>query len=383
MVNITVRKKKLANNMYSLYLDYWPAITNPKTGKDTRREFLKLQVFGAPKDAVQKKHNKETIEFAEIIRAKRLIQFRDKEYGFKENVNLSVNFIALYETIIEEKMNATSHSNYLAWKASLKYLKAFFGQKIHTHQLNDGHLIKYRNFLLSTNNLRVNDGSKLTINTASTYFKHFIAVLKKAYKRNLILTDLADNAEYIKEEQTHREYLTEQELEKLWKTDIKIEKIKHMAFFAALTGFRFSDIINLKWEFVYNDKHQGYYIQLKEQKTGNINNHPISDSAYSLLKAQGVGKGNIFKDIKYTQVTRPLKQWITDSGITKKISFHNFRHSYATLQLANGTDIYTVSKLLGHKNVSTTQIYTKVMDKNKIKAANRINLDLDGLLTDI
>jgi len=178
MVNITVRKKKLANNMYSLYLDYWPAITNPKTGKDTRREFLKLQVFGAPKDAAQKKHNKETIDFAEIIRAKRLIQFRDKEYGFKENVNLSVNFIAFYETLIEEKMNATSHSNYLAWKASLKYFKAFFGQKIHTHQLNDGHLIKYRNFLLSTNNLRVNDGSKLTINTASTYFKHFIAVLK-------------------------------------------------------------------------------------------------------------------------------------------------------------------------------------------------------------
>ena len=62
-----------------------------------------------------------------------------------------------------------------------------------------------------------------------------------------------------------------------------------------------------------------------------------------------------------------------------KISFHNFRHSYATLQLANGTDIYTVSKLLGHKNLSTTQIYTKIMDRNKIEAANRINIKLDGL----
>jgi integrase len=280
-------------------------------------------------------------------------------------------------------MNSTSHSNYLAWKASLNYFKAFIGEKIQTHQLSDSHIRRYRTFLLTTNNLRAKKTQKLSINTASTYYKHFIAVLKKAFKRNLILTDLADNAEYIKEEETHREYLTEEELGVLWKTEVKIEKIKHMAFFAALTGLRFVDILNLKWESVYNDKHQGSYIKLKEQKTANIHNHPISKSAYKLLEIQGKGKGRIFKDIKYSQVVRPLKKWIEASGIRKKITFHNFRHSYATLQLANGTDIYVVSKLLGHKNISTTQIYTKVMDRNKIKAANQINLDLDGLLTDI
>ena len=128
-----------------------------------------------------------------------------------------------------------------------------------------------------------------------------------------------------------------------------------------------------------NDSHQGYYIQLREQKTGNIQNHPISGSAANILSEQESKEGQIFTDIKYSQITRPLKKWLLEAGIHKKISFHNFRHSYATLQLANGTDIYTVSKLLGHKNLSTTQIYTKVMDENKVKAANRINLDLDGL----
>jgi len=123
----------------------------------------------------------------------------------------------------------------------------------------------------------------------------------------------------------------------------------------------------------------GNYVKLKEQKTGNINNHPISETAFKILKLQKTDNGLVFQDIKYSQVPRRLKKWIEDAGITKKISFHNFRHSYATLQLANGTDIYTVSKLLGHKNVSTTQIYTKVMDKNKIEAANRINVKLDGL----
>ena len=55
---------------------------------------------------------------------------------------------------------------------------------------------------------------------------------------------------------------------------------------------------------------------------------------------------------------------------------HCFRHSYATLQLAGGTDIYTVSKMLGHTNVRTTQVYAKVVDEKKEKATETIKLDL-------
>ncbi|OUN57295.1 hypothetical protein B5G17_02755 [Bacteroides uniformis] len=58
------------------------------------------------------------------------------------------------------------------------------------------------------------------------------------------------------------------------------------------------------------------------------------------------------------------------------ILFHCFRHSYATLQLAGGTDIYTVSKMLGHTNVRTTQVYAKVVDEKKEKATETIKLDL-------
>ena len=68
---------------------------------------------------------------------------------------------------------------------------------------------------------------------------------------------------------------------------------------------------------------------------------------------------------------------IEAAGITRKITFHCFRHTYATLQLAHGTDIYTVSKMLGHTNVKTTQIYAKVIDEKKEKAANAIQIDLD------
>jgi site-specific recombinase XerD len=71
-----------------------------------------------------------------------------------------------------------------------------------------------------------------------------------------------------------------------------------------------------------------------------------------------------------------LKRWIESAGITKKITFHCFRHTFATLQLSNGTDIYTVSKMLGHTNVKTTQIYAKVVDEKKEKAAHAIKLDI-------
>lgn len=58
------------------------------------------------------------------------------------------------------------------------------------------------------------------------------------------------------------------------------------------------------------------------------------------------------------------------------VLFHCFRHSYATLQLAGGTDIYTVSKMLGHTNVRTTQVYAKVVDAKKEEATKTIKLDL-------
>lgn len=58
--------------------------------------------------------------------------------------------------------------------------------------------------------------------------------------------------------------------------------------------------------------------------------------------------------------------------------FHFTRHTFATLQLANGTDIYTVSKMLGHTNVKTTQVYAKVVDEKKNKAANAIQIDIEN-----
>ena len=85
----------------------------------------------------------------------------------------------------------------------------------------------------------------------------------------------------------------------------------------------------------------------------------------------------VFERLKYKGYRdKQLQQWIGAAGITKHITFHCFRHTFATLQLFNKTDIYTVSKMLGHKDVKTTQLYAKVVDEAKQTAANKIKLDI-------
>ena len=104
---------------------------------------------------------------------------------------------------------------------------------------------------------------------------------------------------------------------------------------------------------------------------------PISEQAFSLLGERKEPAGNVFEGLTYSAyANKHLYQWIGAAGITKDITFHCFRHTFATLQLFNGTDIYTVSKMLGHKDLKTTQVYAKIVDEAKRKAADNIKLDL-------
>ena len=99
---------------------------------------------------------------------------------------------------------------------------------------------------------------------------------------------------------------------------------------------------------------------------------PISYEAYELCGMPDTGK--VFKGLKRSMINYPLKNWLKKAGITKPITFHGFRHSYAVIQISLGTDIYTVSKMLTHKNVSTTQIYADLVNVKKRETANKISL---------
>lgn len=319
MIKVSLREKQLKTDKVSLYLDYYPPIINPETGSKTRREFLNMHIYTNPKTAEERSYNKETLNVANTIRSKREVQLRNKEFGFKDNVNISIDFLKFYKRIVDDYYNKGSKSNYSAWQSSYNHFEIFCSKGITSRDLDNQFVNRYRNYLLNAEvNRNIEEYKTLSRNTASTYFKHFIYVLKQAYKENFIDKDLAKDAEYIKEEETQREYLTEEELKILWNTPIKMEVVKHMAIFSALTGLRFVDIHNLKWENIFEDKHQGYYIQLKEQKTKSTKNHPINETAITILKSQNTTEGFVFRNIEYTQISCPLKEWLLASGIKRK-----------------------------------------------------------------
>jgi integrase len=103
---------------------------------------------------------------------------------------------------------------------------------------------------------------------------------------------------------------------------------------------------------------------------------PISDQAYALCGEPKEQERRVFEGLTGSSwISRPLKKWMADAGITKNITFHCSRHTFATLQLEHGTDIYTVKDMLGHTNVRTTQIYGHIVDPSKRKAAEAIYID--------
>jgi integrase len=138
----------------------------------------------------------------------------------------------------------------------------------------------------------------------------------------------------------------------------------------------FKEIQNMVWKDITYTQNTGYTILSKRQKTKRDNYLPISEQAYNLLGERKEPLEKVFEGLKYSAYNNKLlSEWITSAGITKKISFHCFRHTYAVLQLSNGTGIYTLKEMLGHKNTKTTEIYAKIIDEVKRDTTNKIILD--------
>ena len=377
-IKVKLREKAISGNRQSLYLDFYPAIPHPETGEPTRREFLGLYLFDKAKNPIDKQHNKETLQLAEQIRQKRenhlnkpeiytgyeLEQKRIKERGEQ-------NFVAYFKTLAD-KRKASNHDN---WVSAYNYIETFTNGNLKFADLNEKFCNEFKEYLLTT---KSNKSSKTTLaqNSAVSYFNKLKATLKQAYKDGYLTTDLNAKIEPIKQAETRRNFLTIEELNSLVKTECNNPLLKRAALFSALTGLRFSDIKNLVWGELEYIEGNGYFIQFKQQKTKGVEMMPISEQAYSLLGERKEPTDKVFEGLTYSAYeNKHLYQWIGAAGITKDITFHCFRHTFATLQLSKGTDIYTVSKMLGHRELKTTQIYAKIIDQTKREAADKIQLD--------
>ena len=141
------------------------------------------------------------------------------------------------------------------------------------------------------------------------------------------------------------------------------------------TGLSYIDIKTLTPEHFEKDNTGRIWIKKRRVKTGVLSRIPLLPIAKLILdKYKGGEKLLPIQDP--ADINKYLKDIAILCGINKRICFHCSRHTFATLQLAEGTDIYTVSKLLTHSNLATTQVYADVVDELKRDAAERISLKM-------
>jgi integrase len=350
----------------SLYLMY-------HFGPNQKREYewLDLFLYDKPKNQIQKDHNKQTWQLAETIKAKKMLEDQTSAHGFVSKIKSRICFVAYFKTLVDKK---ESTGNYGNWLSTYRHLVDFRkGKALPLETLNERFLEAFREYLLSCKVRKGKSLAKLNQNSAASYFNKVRAALRVAFKEKMIKENPAMRVKCISEHSTHRQFLTFEELQKLAQTECKLPVMKKMLLVSALTGLRCSDLKKLKWSDIKYSEQDGYSIQYTQQKTTKAEILPIANHVVKMLGEKTEMSDDIFPNFKYSAYNNNvLKKFVRDAGINKDITLHNGRHSYACLQLSMGTDINTIRDLLGHSNLKTTMIYVKVLDINKIKAANKI-----------
>lgn len=293
-----------------------------------------------------------------------------------QNKRQQIDFIHYFSKVSKDRHRNSSQSIIINWNRVGELLKLFTNnQSLPFSQLTLSKAEEFRRFMLSAP-CGGNKKGTVSHNTAATYYSIFKAGLKQAFIDGYLTIDISAKIKGIQDQESRREHLSVEELNILAETPCDRPILKRAALFSALTGVRHCDIQKLKWKEIQVIGKQAR-LNFTQQKTKGVEYMPISEQAYQLCGEPGKPEQLVFEDLPDPSwISGPLKRWIKSAGITRNITFHCFRHTYATLQLAGGTDIYTVSKMLGHTNVKTTQIYAKVVDEKKQKATRAIKLNI-------
>jgi len=337
-MSVKLRKKKLADGTTSLYLDVYV--------KGNRHyEFLNLYI--SPKDKLT---NKDTLQLAENVRSKRQLEIQNNEYGFVPHFKKKANFVEYFVKLTKNRQQRAG-----TWRSVAAHLTAFTRGRISFSAITEEWLESFKAYLLS----------KLAQSTAHIYFIVMRTALKQAVKDKILITNPAAAVSHIKQQDTQREFLTFEEIQTLNSAYCRYPEVKRAFLFACYTGLRYSDIFNLTWQNINKES-----IDFRQQKTKTVEYLPLSPTARKILYSHNEGILNlptrkIFQLPAKSTMNVTIREWRMKAGLTKNVTFHTSRHTFATLSLSQGIDLYTVSKLLGHKDIGTTQIYAKISDTKK------------------
>jgi integrase len=204
---------------------------------------------------------------------------------------------------------------------------------------------------------------KLAQNTARSYIKILNAGLNRAIEEGYIKENPCKGIN-IKYQESKREFLTEKEIKAFAGAETEWVDIQNAFLFSCMTGLRLSDIQKL----TFSEIKEGF-LYFRQMKTKGVERMKLMPDAVKIIKRQKKLHPNselvfILNDSK-DKINKHIRQIATTAKIKKWLHYHISRHTFATWLITRGVDIYTVSKLLGHRDIATTQVYAKLVDAKK------------------
>ncbi|MBR6018100.1 MAG: site-specific integrase [Paludibacteraceae bacterium] len=372
---VRLRFKQLANGNKSIYLDIY------QNGK-RQYDFLKLYII-PERTATDRTQNEQTLRAANAIKSQRVIELAKGTAGLTPQQG---NKILLVEWLLNYPRTQAQQSNKLRLldAATAKALELFAGKSTKLADADRDFCAGFAHFL--TNTYKGRTGA-LTASSARAYYVRFVCALNVAVRNGIIAqnpnTQLC-SSDKIKVPASQRCYLTKEELQRVIEAQPDYDQrymaaaqaTKQAFLFCCFCGLRISDVRRLTWANIAESKGKKR-IEIRMQKTQEMLYVPISQQAQAYMPERGAAADGdkVFCNLanSYETISAHVRQLAAAAGINKHVTFHTARHTFATLLLTEGADLYTTSKLLGHADITTTQIYAKIVDAKKQEAVSLLD----------
>lgn len=375
---IALREKKLKDGRRSLYLDTYLA----GSGRNHSHSYEFLHLYLVPEVSKEaKRQNAETLRAALAIKGQRLNERVCNIAGIpirRENVTL----LDWIEELAVIKERAGSLSCSITYRLCARHLHKFYGRDIPLSQIGKPFCVDFIHYLSTAVHLdssRLKSKRVISKGTARVYLNTLKFALNEAVRAELIPATpfrLVYKSDYRPVSGAGKKilFLSQEQLQAMSQAYCHNEEVKRAFMFACFCGLRLSDIEDLRWKDISFDG-EAYSIQRVMTKVRESIVIPLGKNALRWLPSRE-GKGaneHVFTLPPRASIAYTLKVWKKRAGIPFDVTFHVSRHTYATSLLTQGADIYTVSKLLGHRNLSTTQVYAAIVDKKKQDAVGLLD----------
>lgn len=376
---IKIRFKNLKNGCRSVYLDCYHG--------NGRRSYRFLNIYLHPERTREDREwNKEQMRLANAIKSRHILELQENIFGFKDKSRfLKSNFIDYCKKQCKLYRDKGQTTCAVLLEYATSRLINYRGTDVTFAHIDKEYLIGFIEYLNNDSYVwdrKCEDVSKRNISNEykNVLFARVMTVLNLAEKEGIIERNPGRDIDRSLRPRSctkKRCYLSLEEVKKIKDTSYRPQNdIKAAFMFCCFCGLRYSDVKSLRWRDLRTGADGLMQIEINMKKTGEAIYLPLSENAISWLPPRGDLDDNllIFKYLpkQVSNADCRLATLVRKAGIDKHVTFHTARHTFATLALTYGADLYTVSKLLGHKKVQTTQIYARIVDESKRKAVNLI-----------